>query len=189
MFASKHRKYKLFPLVNRWVVPGLSRLSKSLCVQSLCAFLLPYSKNQYHHCIKISLPCICALNPAKQEELAAGSCHRSARWDCSCSALTCLYSFGGKSLREHYQIRLRFLILPLIQQRRSGVEKPIRSFERQVWPFLRQFSLSKVICLSRRKSAFAKRGACKRGLRKLGHRTYQVHSNYIPETWSNHDCH
>ena len=42
MFASKHRKYKLFPLVNRWVVPGLSRLSKSLCVQSLCAFFLPY---------------------------------------------------------------------------------------------------------------------------------------------------
>ena len=42
MFASKHRKYKLFPLVNRRVVPGLSRLSKSLCVQSLCAFLLPY---------------------------------------------------------------------------------------------------------------------------------------------------
>ena len=42
MFASKHRKYKLFPLVNRRVVPGLSRLSKSLCVQSLCAFFLPY---------------------------------------------------------------------------------------------------------------------------------------------------
>ena len=38
-------------------------------------------------------------------------------------------------------------------------------------------------------SAFAKRGACKRGLRNLGHRTYQLHSNYIPETWSNHDCH
>ena len=34
----KHRKYKLFPLVNRRVVPALSRLSKSLCVQSLCAF-------------------------------------------------------------------------------------------------------------------------------------------------------
>ena len=43
MFASKHRKYKLFPLVNRRVVPGLSRLSKSLCVQSLCAFILPYA--------------------------------------------------------------------------------------------------------------------------------------------------
>ena len=42
MFSSKHRKYKLFPLVNRRVVPGLSRLSKSLCVQSLCAFFLPY---------------------------------------------------------------------------------------------------------------------------------------------------
>ena len=42
MFASKHRKYKLFPLVNRRVVPGLSRLSKSLCVQSLCAFFLPH---------------------------------------------------------------------------------------------------------------------------------------------------
>ena len=41
VFASKHRKYKLFPLVNRRVVPGLSRLSKSWCVQSLCAFLLP----------------------------------------------------------------------------------------------------------------------------------------------------
>ena len=41
VFASKHRKYKLFPLVNRRVVPGLSRLSKSLCVQSLCAFFLP----------------------------------------------------------------------------------------------------------------------------------------------------
>ena len=38
-------------------------------------------------------------------------------------------------------------------------------------------------------SAFAKRGACKRGLRKLRHRAYQLHSNYIPETWSNHDCH
>ena len=36
-------------------------------------------------------------------------------------------------------------------------------------------------------SAFAKRGVCKRGLRKLGHRTYQLHSNYIPETWSKHD--
>ena len=43
VFASKRRKHKLFPLVNRRVVPGLSRLSKSLCVQSLCAFLLPYS--------------------------------------------------------------------------------------------------------------------------------------------------
>ena len=43
VFASKHRKYKLFPLVNRRVVPGLSRLSKSLCVQSLCAFFLPYN--------------------------------------------------------------------------------------------------------------------------------------------------
>ena len=29
------------PLVNRRVVPGLSRPSKSLCVQSLCAFFLP----------------------------------------------------------------------------------------------------------------------------------------------------
>ena len=38
-------------------------------------------------------------------------------------------------------------------------------------------------------SGFAKRGACKRGLRKLVHRTYQVHSNYMPETWSDHDCH
>ena len=44
VFASKHRKYKLFPLVNRRVVPELSRLSKSLCVQSLCAFFLPYFK-------------------------------------------------------------------------------------------------------------------------------------------------
>ena len=41
VFTSKHRKYKLFPLVNRRVVPGLSRLSKSLCVQSLCVFFLP----------------------------------------------------------------------------------------------------------------------------------------------------
>ena len=32
----------IFPLVNRRVVPALSRLSKSLCVQSLCAFFLPY---------------------------------------------------------------------------------------------------------------------------------------------------
>ena len=40
-----------------------------------------------------------------------------------------------------------------------------------------------------KRAGFAKRGACKRGLRKLGHRTYQVHSNYITETWSNHDCH
>ena len=46
MFASKHRKCKLSPLVNRWVVPGLSRLSKSLCVQSLCAFFLPYRDSQ-----------------------------------------------------------------------------------------------------------------------------------------------
>ena len=44
VFASKHRKYKLFPLVIRRVVPGLSRLSKSLYVQSLCAFFLPYIK-------------------------------------------------------------------------------------------------------------------------------------------------
>ena len=36
-------KKKLFPPVNRRVVPGLSRLSKSSCVQSLCAFFLPYS--------------------------------------------------------------------------------------------------------------------------------------------------
>ena len=42
---------------------------------------------------------------------------------------------------------------------------------------------------SAQKSAFAKKGACKRGLRKLGHRTYQLHSNFILETWSNHDCH
>ena len=35
VFASKHRKYTFFPLVNRRVVPGLSRFSKSLCVQSL----------------------------------------------------------------------------------------------------------------------------------------------------------
>ena len=34
-----------------------------------------------------------------------------------------------------------------------------------------------------------KRGACKRGLRKLGMGHHQLHSNYIPETWSNHDCH
>ena len=33
-FASKRRKYKLFPLVNRRVVPTF----RSLCVQSLCAF-------------------------------------------------------------------------------------------------------------------------------------------------------
>ena len=45
MFAPKHRKYKLFALVNRRVVPGLSRLSKSLCVQSLCAFFLPKEKH------------------------------------------------------------------------------------------------------------------------------------------------
>ena len=30
-----------FPLVNQRVVPGLSRLSKSLCVQGLCAFSCP----------------------------------------------------------------------------------------------------------------------------------------------------
>ena len=34
-------KYKLFPLANRRVVPGLSRLSESSCVQNLCAFFLP----------------------------------------------------------------------------------------------------------------------------------------------------
>ena len=33
---------KHFLQVNRRVVPGLSGLSKSLCVQSLCAFFLPY---------------------------------------------------------------------------------------------------------------------------------------------------
>ena len=38
------------------------------------------------------------------------------------------------------------------------------------------------------KSAFAKRGACKRGVRKLGIGHHQLHSNYILETWSNHDC-
>ena len=38
---------KLFPLVNRRVVPGLSRFSKSLCVQSLCAFFLPYYQVTY----------------------------------------------------------------------------------------------------------------------------------------------
>ena len=32
-------------------------------------------------------------------------------------------------------------------------------------------------------SAFAKRGACKRGLRKLHIGHHQLHSNYIPETW------
>ena len=37
---------------------------------------------------------------------------------------------------------------------------------------------------SKQCSAFAKRGACKRGLRNLGHRTYQLHSNYIPEGFS-----
>ena len=42
MFASKHRQYKLFPLVNQRVVPGLSRLSKSLC-----AFFLPYFRVWY----------------------------------------------------------------------------------------------------------------------------------------------
>ena len=47
VFASKHWKYKLFPLVNRWVVPGLSRLSKSLCVQSLCAFFLPKTRGRF----------------------------------------------------------------------------------------------------------------------------------------------
>ena len=41
VFASKHRKYKLLPLVNRRVVPALFRLSKSLAVQSLCAFSCP----------------------------------------------------------------------------------------------------------------------------------------------------
>ena len=46
MFALKHRKYKLFPLVNWRAVPGLSRLSKTLCVQGLCAFLLPYAKKE-----------------------------------------------------------------------------------------------------------------------------------------------
>ena len=40
VFASKHRKYKLFPLVNRRVVPGCPTF-KCLCVQSLCAFFLP----------------------------------------------------------------------------------------------------------------------------------------------------
>ena len=34
MFASKHRKYQLLPPVNRRVVPGLSRLSKSLSVSA-----------------------------------------------------------------------------------------------------------------------------------------------------------
>ena len=38
-------------------------------------------------------------------------------------------------------------------------------------------------------SAFAKRGACKRGLRKLDIGHHQLHSSYIPETWSNYDCH
>ena len=48
--ASKHRKYRHFPLVNRRVVPGLSRLStKSLCVQSLCAFSCPNIKKYYGH--------------------------------------------------------------------------------------------------------------------------------------------
>ena len=49
VLASKHRKYKLVPLVNRRVVPGLSRLSKSLCVQTLCAFSLPYLKEEEWH--------------------------------------------------------------------------------------------------------------------------------------------
>ena len=38
-------------------------------------------------------------------------------------------------------------------------------------------------------SAFAKRGACQRGLRKLGVGHHQLHANYVLETWSNHDCH
>ena len=40
LFASKHRKYQLVPLVNRRVVPGLSRLSKKLmCSKFMCLFL------------------------------------------------------------------------------------------------------------------------------------------------------
>ena len=41
---------KPFPLVNRRVVPGLSRLSQRLCVQSLCAFRYNYKKNGLRNC-------------------------------------------------------------------------------------------------------------------------------------------
>ena len=46
VFASKHRKHKLLPLVNLQVVPGLSRLSKSLCIQNLCAFFLALRRGE-----------------------------------------------------------------------------------------------------------------------------------------------
>ena len=47
----------LLSLVNRRVVPGLSRISKSLCVQSLCAFFLPYKKQNLRKVLdKLTFP-------------------------------------------------------------------------------------------------------------------------------------
>ena len=41
VFASKHRKYKLFPPVNRRVVPGLSpTFKKYMCSKFMCLFLV-----------------------------------------------------------------------------------------------------------------------------------------------------
>ena len=41
---TRKKKEKQFLLVNRLVVPGLTALSKILCVKSLCAFFLPELK-------------------------------------------------------------------------------------------------------------------------------------------------
>ena len=49
MFASKHRKYKLFPLVNRQVVPGLSRLSKVYVFKVYVPFSCPIFLSIYRH--------------------------------------------------------------------------------------------------------------------------------------------
>ena len=70
----------------------------------------------------------------------------------------------------------------------SGVERlPLGASEFDPW--CKQLGISDNPSQGPLRSAFIKRGACERGLRKLdiGHR--RLHSNYIPETWSNHDCH
>ena len=88
-----------------------------------------------------------------------------------------------------------FLIFPATAPARNSPERvcdtiwtfPEKSGKPPVWkpPGLASLKLSLRIVFWIFRSGFAKRGACKRGLRKLGHRTYQVHSNYIP-TYQRH---
>ena len=97
--------------------------------------------------------------------------------------------FSGKEkAHKHKQI------LP-VTARVRGVSRPGGQGSPERWPGVKSLY---VLCVEPKEHKHFRpgtrpggfgRGACKRGLRKLGHRTYQLHSNFIPETWSNHDCH